>query len=237
MNWWNMRRIGGISALLQGGSYILFLLLVLVLLPLQGGIHVADYLDPANLLGKAAAYPQTVSSLVVLSLLYIGFGVFPFLMLLALVQTIPQATRNERLLVVGFVLINTTLSLAAAAINSGSLPSYVQLYQQHVQEAVTGYRVVGDIYLQLGNAAAAAYGMATIVLGVAALRGNALPRSFAWLSLVWGAIAILSWPFILIGAIGPIVGIIWSLWVGLLLWRIPSSAVSLPSKRNTEAAS
>ncbi len=222
--WQTMPRIGGVAALVQALAYGLFLLLVLVVLPAQGGIQVADYLNPASLLAKAAAHPQTVPFIVALDLLNIAFGIFPFLLLLALVSHLIQATSNERILALGFALINAALYLAAAAIDSAGLPAFVQLYQQHAQDAITGYRVLETVTLQLGNAAAASYGIAILVATRAAWRTKTLPRPFVWLSLIWGAIAVLSWPFIIIGASGPIVGIIWSVWVGILLIRAPTLA-------------
>ena len=223
--WLSMYRIGSLAALLLALGYLLFVVLVVVVLPAQGGIQVADFLDPARLLAKVAAHPQTVPTIVTLDLFNIGFGVLPFVILLALLQSIPQATRNERTLALGFVLINATLYLAAAAIDSGGLPAFVQLYQQQAQEAVTGYRVLETITLQLGNAAAASYGLATMIVAAVALRTQALSRPFLWLSLVWGAIALLSWPFIVIGAIGPLVGVVWSIWAGVVLWRSAQPSV------------
>jgi hypothetical protein len=223
-------RAGSLAAFAQALAYLLFLVLVLAVLPAQGGIQVADFLNPASLLAKAVAHPQTVPTIVILDLLNIGFGVFPLLVLFALVQSFPQATIEERVLVVGFVLINTTLYVASAAIDSGGFPAFVQLYQQHAQEAVTGYRVLETVTLQLGNAAAASYGVAVLVATSTAWRTRAVPRPFVWLSLVWGAIAVFSWPFIIIGALGPVVGIVWSVWSGLLLWRV---AAPLPKQSLT----
>jgi hypothetical protein len=214
-----MTRLGSLAAFAQALAYLLFLALVLVVLPAQGSIQVADFLDPASLLAKAATHSQTVPTLVTLELLDIGFGVFPLLVVVALMQQLVQATASERYLMLGFIIINTALWLAAAAIDTGGLPAFVQLYQQHPDEARTGYRVLETVTLQLTNAAAAAYGVSILVVTKAAWRPKALPRPFLWLSLIWGAIAILSWPFIIIGAVGPLVGIFWSVWVGVLLWR------------------
>lgn len=214
-----MNRLGGIAALLQSCAYLLFLLGVLLVLPTQSGIQVADFLNPASLLAKAAAHQQAISIIVSIDLLNIGFGVFPFLILLALIQSIPQAPSNERILVIGFVLVNTALFVAAGAIDSGGLPAFVQLYQQHPQEAQIGYQALQTVALQLSNAAAASYGVSILIMTRAAWRPKALSRAFLWLSLVWGVIAILSWPFIIIGAVGPIVGIVWSIWAGVLLLR------------------
>lgn len=104
----------------------------------------------------------------------------------------------------------------------------VQLYQQHAQGAVTGYQVLETVTLQLGNAAAASYGIAILIMASAAWRTRALSRPVVWLSFVWGAIAVLSWPFIVIGAVGPIVGIVWSGWMGLVLWRVAATATKPP---------
>jgi hypothetical protein len=213
-----MNRLGGIAALLQSGAYLVFLVLVLVVLPTQS-IQVADFLDPGSLLAKAAAHPQAIPVIVTIDVLNIGFGVFPFLVLLALIQGISQATTNERILVVSFVVVNMALFVAAGAIDSGGFPAFVRLYQQHAQGAAAGYQTLETVALQLTNAAAASYGVSILVMAVAAWRTKALTRPFLWLSLGWGAIAVLSWPFIIIGAVGPVVGIIWSTWTGILLLR------------------
>lgn len=215
-------RIGSLAARLQALAYVLFLVLVLGFIPAIGGVALSDYTDPATMLRKAALHPGMEPFLFAVDMLSIGFSLLPVFIIVALVQRVSQATASERRLTLGFVLVNAALWLAAAAIDSSGQPMFLHLYTSgQAADAVNGYRVVGLINLELGNAASFAYGLSILVISWAAWRTSAFSRTFTVLSFVWGMIAVLSWPFVIAGAIGTLVGIVWCLWLGILLMRTP----------------
>ncbi len=226
MNYW---KIGGLAAFGQALAYICFLTLVLGFLPAYGGYALTDYTDPAQLFLKAALHPSVQPFLLTYDLLNIAFGLLPPLIIVALMQRLNKATASERYLMLGFVFINAALWLAAAAIDSGGLPTFLQLYSQHPDEAGAGYRVLGTVSLQLGNAGSFAYGLSLLVMSWAAWRTNAFSRAFLILSFVWGMCAVLSWPFIIAGALSTVVGVVWCLWIGWLLFRSQDERRSEPT--------
>lgn len=223
-NWQGTLRIGSLATMLQALAYGLFLILVLGFIPAIGGVALSDYTDPATMLRKAASHPGMEPLLFTLDMLSIGFSLLPVCIMVSLVQRVNQATGSERRLTLGFVLVNAALWLAAAAIDSSGQPMLLHLYMSgQTADAVNGYRVVGLINLELGNAASFAYGLSILVISFAAWRTSAFSRAFLMLSFAWGLIAVLSWPFVIAGAIGSFVGIIWCVWLGILLWRVPQS--------------
>jgi hypothetical protein len=232
------QRIGGLAAFAQALAYLCFLALVLAILPAYGSYTLQDYTNPAELLRKAALHPSVQPFLLAYDLLTIAFGLLPLLVVVALGQRLEEATKSERQLMLGFVYINAALWLAAAAIDSAGLSTFLPLYVQHPDEAVAGYRVLGIVSLQLGNTGSFAYGLALLIQSWAAWRAKVFKRAFLVLSFVWGVIAVLSWPFVIAGAIGSLVGIVWCLWLSILLWRsIPPRAVSFAAKTNSEGVS
>lgn len=218
-------KIGGLAALGQALAYICFLTLVLGLLPAYGGYALTDYTDSAQVLRKAALHPSVQPFLLAYDLLNIAFALLPLLIIVALVQRLDKATMSERYLMLGFVFINAALWLAAAAIDSSGLSTFLQVYSQHPDEAVAGYRVLGVVSLQLGNAGSFASGLSVLIMSWATWRTKAFSRAFVGLSGVWGAIAVLSWPLVIAGALGTIVGVVWCVWLSLLLWRTPQPGV------------
>lgn len=229
----NYVRIGGLAALGQALAYLCFLALVLGFLPAIGGYALADYTDPATMLRKAALHPDVEPFLLAVDMLSIAFSLLPLLIIVALVQRVNQATASERRLTLGLVLINAALWLAAAAIDSSGQPMFLHLYSSgQAAEAITGYRVVGLINLELGNAASFAYGLSLLVISFAAWRTSAFSRAFLVLSFLWGVIAVLSWPFVIAGAIGSLVGVVWCLWLSILLFRPQIARLSLAPERS-----
>ena len=236
--WHNPHRIGGLAAVLQALAYVLFLVLVLGILPATGGYALSDYTDPATMLRKAALHPGVEPFLFTLDMLSIAFSLLPVFMMVALVQRVNQATASERRLTLGFVLINAALWLAAAAIDSSGQPMFLHLYTSgQAAEAITGYRIIGLINLELGNAASFAYGLAIVIISIGAWRTHAFSRAFLVLSGVWGLIAVLSWPFVVAGAIGTLVGIIWCLWLSTLLWHGTQPTAAVAARADMEAGS
>lgn len=233
----NYQRIGGLAAFGLALAYVGFLALILVFLPAFGGYALTDYTDAAELLRKAALHPSVQPFLLAYDLLNVAFGLLPPLFMVALERRLDKAARSERSLMLGFVFINAALWLAAAAIDSAGLPTFVQLYAQHPDEAVAGYRVLGILSLQLGNAGAFAYGLSLLVMSWAAWRAKALSRAFVGLSVVWGFMAVLSWPFVLAGGLSTIVGVVWCVWLGILFWRtLQPSVVSAVGNLDASSA-
>lgn len=218
------QKMGSLAALGQAVTYACFLTLVLGLLPAFGGYALTDYTNAVQVLRKAALHSSVQPFLLTYDLLNIAFGLLPLIFVVALVQRLDKATRGERYLMLGFVTINAALWLAAAAIDSGGLSTFLPLYVQHPDEAVAGYQVLGIVSLQLGNAGSFAYGLALLVMSSAAWRTHAFSRVFLILSFMWSLVAVLSWPFVVAGAIGSVVGLVWCVWLGILLWRAPQPA-------------
>lgn len=238
-NWQGKLRIGSLAAILQALAYVIFLVLVLRILPALGGYALSDYTDPATMLRKAALHPGVEPFLFALDMLSIGFSLLPLFIIIALVQQVSQATASERRLTLGFILINAALWLAAAAIDSSGQPMFLHLYSSgQTAEAINGYRIIGLINLELGNAASFAYGLSLLAISIAAWRTKAFSRAFLVLSFIWGLIAVLSWPFVIAGALGTLVGIVWCLWLSVLFWQSTNpSTKAVADRAEAKAAS
>ena len=83
--------------------------------------------------------------------------------------------------------------------------------------AVNAYSILGDVPNGLLLAAICAAGWSTFLWGWAALSAKALPRLLTYLVLLAGVVAFLTFLIPLLGILGPVLNIVWSLWLGVVL--------------------
>lgn len=226
---------GGLAALFQGLGYVAFSVATLGLVVTQGFATPDDFQHPEQILTLAATHPAAVALLSVLNGGYMAHAVCSFVVIVALIQVASKASLNHKFLAFGPALINSTLYLAAAATDLSGLPAFVHLYAQHPDEAIAGYRVLGTFVLQCENVAGAAYGLSVIVICWAMYQRRTLPRSLCILGMIWGAVALLSWPFFIVAALG-FTGILWCGWLGVVLIRLSASSINQNLMRKNSAS-
>jgi hypothetical protein len=221
-----LQRVGGGFALLQGALFVLLLVYQIVLRPALGLGGPGDPLDPAKALPAAAASPLFG----VLFLLQIGFAATTLVTVLALEARLRAGAPDPMRVATAAGLGAAVLFLAAGMTGFVGVPLLAGLYPQNPAGAGAAYLAGDAVGSGLVAGAIFAAGWWALLASWAARRTAALPGPLAYLGLLFGAASILAFlvpPLMLLGAI---TGLIWSLWLGAVLVRVP------PERAATAAA-
>lgn len=208
-----LQKIGGIAAITEGLLFILFPVFLFAILPAQGLAAGPNVLaDPRSVLPAAAQSPTVA----IFGFLDVLVGVALLLVVLALHERLqtdsPVVTR-----------IATTSGLAAAllflAVGMGRFTNVSQLanlYSQDPTGVATAYLAASTAIEGLNNGATFAFGWWVVLISWAGLRPSGLPKFLNYLGLLLGATNIIT--FLL--PIPPLLGIVWFLWLGVVLLRV-----------------
>jgi hypothetical protein len=208
-------QVAAAGALLTAVGLLLVLVYQLVLVP-AAGISGAGASDPA----KVFASISTIQTSALINMALAGVGT---LFVVGLYERLhagaPVLMRIA--LVPGIVAV--ALFLANGMINFTALPIVAATYAANTSAGVP-LLAVGLVPRGLQLAAVFAIGWFDLLLGWAGLQTHALPQPANYLGLLVGALFILN--FLLtppITLIAPVLGIVWTAWLGVVLWREPAS--------------
>lgn len=210
--------VGSIAAFLQVLAYLAFSVAAGLLVFTQG-YSFEDFIHPEVILAKAATHPAALPLLGIMDGGYLAHAVLSFAVMVALVQLVRAASLSHRLFIVGPAIMNSALFLAGAAADLNGLNVFVPMYAAHATQAVDGYRVLFILIFQMEGAAAGGYGFSIVILSWVAWRLHVLPRAFSAVGMVWGAVALLSWPFPIVAALA-LVSLLWYGWLSFLLLQL-----------------
>jgi hypothetical protein len=129
---------------------------------------------------------------------------------LALRERMPEARHRMLLAVIG-------ASIAGALFLAGGIIPVVSLPQIIAANDLSAYRGVRGIVIGMMLAGTSAAGFALVLAGSAALSIGRLPRTLALLLVVGGMVEICEFAVPLILILDLILGVIWSLWLGVTL--------------------
>lgn len=212
------RRSAGLGLLLQGLFFVIVLVLIFAVLPGFGLQGPSDFANPAKVLPFAASQPLVAFWLFPGDIL---FSIFLILAVFGLYdQLLSQSTGLIRLATAAG-LVATTLILANGAIGA-SFMQLAQGYPQNKAVADTAYLVLSLVSSNgagLISGGLFAYGWWAAIVSFVALRGRIFPPILNYLGLLFGAAGILAILVPPLGILGPVVGLIWCIWLGLLLLR------------------
>jgi hypothetical protein len=177
-----------------------------------------DFADPAKVLSFVASQPL------------LAFWLFPGDILLAIFLILTIVGLYERLLnhsptlirlATAAGLIATTLILANGTIGA-SVIQLARNYPQNQETASTAFltlRLVSSTGVGLVSGGIFAYGWWAALVSWVALRAGTFPKVLNYVGILFGAAGIGAVFILPLGFLGPIVGIVWCIWLGVVLLR------------------
>ena len=214
----NSQKAAGIGALLQGIFFVIVLGLIFAVLPRFGLQGPNDFADPAKVLPFVASQP------LVAFWLFPGDIFFAAFLILTVVGVYERLQNNSPTLIrlaTAAGLIATTLILANSTIGA----SVIQLAHNYPQNRDTAAAAFLTLSLVSSNGVGLvsggifAYGWWAALISWAALRAGIFPKSLNYVGIVFGAAGIGAIFILPLGFLGPVVGIVWCIWLGVVLLR------------------
>ena len=214
----NSQKAAGIGALLQGVFFVIVLVLILGVLPGFGFQGPNDFADPAKVL------PFVVNQPFVAFLLFPGdilFAVFLILTVMGLYERLQSSSPALMRLATAAGLVATTLILANGTIGN-SVVQLARNYPQNQDAAETAFltlSLVSSNGVGLVSGGIFAYGWWAVLVSWVALRAGTFPKALNYVGLLFGFAGIGAIFILPLGFLGPVVGIVWCLWLGVVLLR------------------
>jgi hypothetical protein len=205
-----LQKIGGVGSIGSAFLAAIYLVFFLLVFPSLGLVGPSDWIDPTKCIAAWSASPITFF---LLNLGFILLSIAFIMIVLALRDRMQASAPNlMRIAVIG-VSISCALWLAGGLIGIIGMPSIVSA------KDASAYRAVMGVYLGLSIAADHALGWVLLLIGWAAVKTSGLPRILSYLSVLVGIVGILEFavqPFMFVFLF---LGIIWGLWLGVVLLR------------------
>lgn len=221
----DVRKLGGIAALVEAVFFLLVPVLFLLILP-RLGLTLSDQGDTTKLL----VFSTKNAAL----MLFDAAAVSAAAAMVALALMMHERLRDAAPLVMRGALIAASIG-AALLVASGIGDIYVlsgltQLYAANHAMAATAYAAVSALGIGLFWAGMLAYGVWVTIASWVALRSGAFKPALNYIGLAWGVLAILSvFAYVsptlyLLSLLAPIVGVIWAGWLAMLLLQVAAPA-------------
>lgn len=224
-----LEKVGGVFALLLGVLFVLLLVFQFVIRPSQGIASPQDTGDPAKYLPAVVASPI----LLMIFLLQVGFAIALLATALGLEERLRAEGSGLARLATAAATVGAALFLATGMAGWLGVPVVAGLYAQN--PALAGPAFVGGSAIAAGLAQGAIFatGWWALLANWTAARSAALPAPLAYLGLLFGAAGVLAFLLPPLSLLGAVLGIAWSLWLGVVLLR----AGRRPASAATPAAS
>ena len=212
------QKAAGIGALLQGIFFAIILILIFTVLPGFGFQGPNDFADPAKVLPFAASQP------------FVAFWLFPGDILFAVFLILTVMGLDDRLrsnspflvrLATAAGLIATALILANGTIGASVL-QLAHGYPENQDIAGTTFltlSLVSSNGVGLVSGGIFAYGWWALLVSWVALRAGVFPKALNYVGMLFGVAGIGAIFILPLGFVGPVVGIVWCLWLGMVLLR------------------
>jgi hypothetical protein len=223
----NLQRMGGFAALYLAAAYLIGIVSFLFVL------DYASITEPAQ---KVALLVDKQSVFYVTNLLmYVIFGVFLIVLVLALYERLKTASPAiiRTAAAVGMIWAGALIASGMVA-NAGIAPT-VALYHGDPAQAAISWSAIESVANGLGGANGEILGgLLTLLVSLAALQVGGLPRWLNYLGVLVGAIGIVSTVPGLAGLVGlfGMSQILWFVWLGIVLLR--TSATTSESAKRTQ---
>lgn len=211
----NLQKTGGLAALYQAAAYIFGFWLFL------------GYLDPTGYESKVAFLIETQTAQYIGNIvIYTLFGVFLVVLALALHERLKAGAEALMQTATVFGFIWAGLVIATGMIAVVGADAVINLNATDPDAATALLQSISTIQEGLGGGVEVVGGIWLLLLSVAAFRDAGLPKALNYLGILVGAAGTLTIipPISEVGAaIFGLGQIIWFLWVGIALLRVPES--------------
>jgi hypothetical protein len=214
----NSQRAAGIGALLQGIFFVIVLVLIFAVLPRFGLQGPNDFADPTKVLPFVASQPLVAFWLFPGDIL---FAVFLIMTVMGLHEHLQNNSPTLIRLATAAGLIATALILANGTLGA-SLVQLAHNYPQNRDTAATAFltlSLVSSNGVGLVSGGIFAYGWWAVLVSWVALRAGTFPKALNYVGMLFGVAGIGAIFILPLGFLGPVVGIVWCLWLGVVLLR------------------
>jgi hypothetical protein len=205
-----LQKIGGVGSIGFACLCAIYLVFFFLVLPRLGLVGPSDWIDPVKC---NTAWSTSPITFFLINLESILLSIASILVVLALRERMQASVPNlMRLAVIG-VSIACALWLASALIDIVGSPSIASA------QDVSARRAVIAMYFGLIIAGDHSFGWVLLLIGWAVLKPRGLTRILSYLLMLSGIVGILEFavqPFMFVGLI---LGIIWGVWLGVVLLR------------------
>ncbi|MGD8406448.1 MAG: DUF4386 family protein [Anaerolineales bacterium] len=208
----NLQKMGGVSALYLAAAYLVGIVLFLFVL---------DYpsiVDPAQ---KVALLVEKQTVIYATNLiLYVIFGVFLLVLMLALYERLKAGAQAMMLIATAIGIIWAGSLIASGMVSNAGIAPVVALYAKDPVQAALTWQSFEVIASGLGNGNGEILGgLMTLLVSWAALRAGRFPKFLNYLGVVVGVVGIVSTiPGLtdLVGVFG-MSQIIWFVWLAIIM--------------------
>jgi len=199
------QKIGGCAAVIQGLAFVALLLIIF-------GFEIPQGLGPgADTAKEIAVAASSPTPFLITNLLVMLFSITIILITLALRERMQDGAPNQMRLAVLAASISSALFLANGVVSFTGYPPIVALPDT---AAVSAYRGLSAVTNGLLLAAIFAAGLNLRLIGWAALSTKGLPAQLSYLLVLAGVVAVLSFVVSIFGLVGPVLNVVFSLWLG-----------------------
>ena len=212
------QKAAGIGAVLQGVFFIIVLVLIFAVLPSFGLQGPNDFADPAKVLPFVASQPLVAFWLFPGDIL---FAVFLILTVVGLYDRLHSQSPALMRLATAAGLVATALILANGTIGASVL-QLARSYPQNRATAETAFltlSLVSSNGVGLVSGGIFAYGWWAALVSWVALRAGTFPKALNYVGMLFGVAGIGAIFILPLGFLGPVVGIVWCVWLGVVLLR------------------
>jgi hypothetical protein len=214
----NSQKAAGVGALLQGIFFVIVLVLIFAVLPRFGLQGPNDFADPAKVLPFVASQPLVAFWLFPGDIL---FAVFLILTVVGLYEHLQNNSPNLIRLATAAGLIATTLILANGTLGA-SIAQLARTYPQNRDTAAAAFLILSLVSANgvgLASGGIFAYGWWAALVSWVALRAGTFPKALNYVGILFGVAGIGAILIPALGFLGPVVGIVWCIWLGVVLVR------------------
>lgn len=215
----NLRRVGGLSALILAAAYLVGAGLNFTLL------DTSSILDPVAKLAFIAG-KQTLFQLQIF-FIYVVFGVCLVFLAEALYEQMKSPAEAGRApalarTATAFALIWAGLLIGAGNVFIAGLTTVAGLFGQNPVQAATAWLAIDSVHLGLSGTAEIPGGLWTLLISLAMLQAARFPRALSYLGIATGALGLLTvipalfMPAVALYALGHCA---WWIWLAVLLLR------------------
>lgn len=209
-----LQKWGGIAALYEGFAYIVGILFF---------IFLVDYSGIKDPIEKVALFIDSQSLMYLLNLIiYVIFGIFMVILSLALFDRLKNESPAIMQVATAFGLIWATVVIASGMIFNIGMETVINIYTQDPAQAGTVWLAIEAVVDGIGGGNEIIGGIWILLISIAALQKNGLPKALNIVGIIVGVAGIMS-TIPPLGEIGGmifgLVQIIWFIWLGIILLR------------------
>jgi len=208
-----LQKIGGYGSIGNAILLVIALVIIFIVAPRLGLVGQSDWNDPVKNLDAMSTSPITFF---ILDLETILCSIAYILIVLALRERMQASAPNLIRIAVIAVSITCALWLATGLIGIVSMPSIVSA------KDASAFRAVKAMHFGLGTAGYFGLGWTLLLIGWAALKTRGLPRILSYLSVLAGIVGILEFAVQPLMFVALLLGIVWGLWLGVVLLQSKS---------------